>query len=70
MAECIFCKNDDGYGGYPDGGCKHIDKVELDGHSICKHFEFTTKSSAEVVVMAFPERKCTYEYLKKYKIMK
>lgn len=67
MAECLFCKNNNGYGGYCDGGCKHIDRVELDGHSICKYFDFASEEKIKNILTAQPERKESYEYLKKYK---
>ena len=66
MAECIFCKNNIWYGGYADGGCEHIDNVELDEHSICKYFEFTDETRAQNVLTAKPDREKTYNWLKKH----
>ena len=70
MAECLFCKNNNGYGGYRDGGCRHINNVELDEHSICKYFEFIEEAKAQDILIGQPERKKTYDYLKKYKTEK
>lgn len=66
MAECIFCKKNNGYGGYSEGGCEHIDNVKLDEHSICKHFELVNETRAENILTVNPDRKSTYNYLKKY----
>jgi glucose-1-phosphate thymidylyltransferase len=67
MAECLFCKKNNGYKSYRDGGCKHVDNVEFDEHSICKYFEFVSEEKARNILAEQPERQENYNYLKKYK---
>ena len=67
MAECLFCKKNNGYGGWRDGGCEYVDDVKLDEHGICKHFEFVSEEKALNILAGQPERQENYNYLKKYK---
>lgn len=67
MAECLFCKRNNGYGGWRDGGCECLDDVKLDEHGICKHFEFVSEEKARNILAGQPERQENYNYLKKYK---
>lgn len=73
MAECLFCKKNNGYGGFQDGGCEYLQKAGLDNqsgldeHLICKQFEFVDKKKVQNILVGQPERKENYEYLKKYK---
>ena len=67
MAECLFCKRNNGYGGWRDGGCECLEEVKLDEHGICKHFEFVSDERARNILTGQPERQENYDYLKKWK---
>lgn len=67
MAECLFCKRNNGYGGWRDGGCECLEEVKLDEHGICKHFEFVNDEKVRNILAGQPERQEDYDYLKKYK---
>ena len=67
MAECLFCKRNNDYGGWRDGGCEYLDNAKLDEHGICKHFEFVSEEKAMNILVGQPERQENYNYLKKYK---